>query len=188
MAVGYNLNHLQVAPRSETPTFVDVPGAVSWEPSISSDTDDVRADGQVYMTVYSAPVGEGSMTWVDFRPDVLAVINGGDVSTSGTGATEIIRYEQLGSYVPVPFIMADWVPNQDQTHDANVAGVRTTVPNATASPASRNSGQETTLEWTAETRFTAVDNTSPLIIYESLASEPTFTGGVFDVNLEAPGA
>lgn len=185
MAVGYNLNHLQVAPKGASPTFIDVPGSVSWEPSITADSEDVKADGQTYVTVYSAPVGEGDMTWIDFRPDVLATINGGEVSTSGTGPTEITRYEQKGSFTPVPFIIADWVPNQDKNHDSAVAGVRTTVPNATAEPASRSSGQESTQEWTASTKFTP-DANDVLIIYEALASEPEFTTGVMSVNLTAP--
>ncbi len=187
MAVGYNLNHLQVAPVPATgaPVFVDVAGVVSWEPSITTENEEVLADGQVYLTAYGAPAGEGDFVFIDSRFAVLGVVNGGMASSSGTGATKIDRYEQPGQYTAPPFIMSDWVPNIDLTHSPLVAGMRTTVPNATAEVATRTSGQQTVFEWTAATRFTA-PATGPMIIYEQLATEPTFTGGVTDVNLTAP--
>lgn len=185
MAVGYNTNHVQVGPKEATPTFVDVPGAISWDPTITTDKDPIRGDGQVYVTAYGAPEGEGDLTWLGFAPDVLATINGGEVSTSGTGDTEITRYEQPGTYTAPPFIIADWVPNIDKSHAPDVAGIRTTVTNATAEPASRGSGQETAVEWTASTSFSPDEN-NVLIIYEELATEPTFTNGVMPVNVEKP--
>lgn len=178
MAVGYNLTHLQVAAKQAVPTYIDVPGAMSWEPAITADTEEIRADGAVYTTAYSAPSGEGDLTFIDMKSNVVVVINGGVVSTSGTAPNTITRYEQQGTYVPPAFIIADWVPNIDRGHDPNVAGMRTSVPNATSAPVTRTSGQETAFEWTAATRFTAASTTAPMIIYEWLETAPTFTGGV----------
>ena len=185
MAVGRNLAHVQVAAVAAEPTWLDVPGILTWDPSISTDTEPVQADGQTYYTAYAAPSGEGDFVFIDFNEDVVAVINGGTVSSSGTTPDVIDRYEQPGTYTAPPFATSDWVPNVDQFHDDR-AGMRTTAPNCTATPVSRSSGQDTTFEWTATTSFSADEN-DVMLIYELLETAPTFTAGVIPVNLEDPG-
>lgn len=180
MAVGYSLHHLQGAPVEASPTWIDIPGITTWEPSITADSTPVKADGQTYVTAYASPEGSGNLTFIDANLGVFALLNGGTVSSSGTGPTEIERYEQPGQYVPVPFSLSDWVPNIDRGHDPDVAGMRTTVPNATAAPVTRTSGQETIFEWTAATTFYGIDP-DPMIIYEKLATAPTFALEVFTV-------
>ncbi|MGB3328217.1 MAG: hypothetical protein WBA46_04630 [Thermomicrobiales bacterium] len=187
MSVANNISHSQVAPKPPTgsPTFVDVPGTTSLEPSINANANDILADGMVYVTAYDSPVGQFTINWVDDNFPVLVTINGGTASSTGTAGTKIDRYEQPGVYVPVPFIAASLEPNIDKIHDASVACFVTTIPNATASPASKTSGQQTTHEWSADGRFTA-DGTGPMIIYEKYATTPTFTAGVIPVNVTPP--
>jgi hypothetical protein len=177
MAVGRNLTHLQAAPVSGTPAWADVPGVLTWDPAITTDTDPVQADGSTYYTAYSAPVGEGDVVFIDFKPAVVAIFNGGTVSTSGTTPNVVTRYVQPAAYTAPPFMLADWVPNVDRFHDANTAGIRTIAPNCTATPVSRSSGQDTTFEWTCSTNFQA-DGTGRLLIYELLETAPTFPSGI----------
>jgi hypothetical protein len=185
MAVGRNLSHVQVGAVGASPTYLDVPGILTWDPTISTDTEPVQADGTTYFTSYAAPAGEGDFTFIDFDENVVAVINGGTVSSSGVTPNVIDRYEQPGTYAAPPFITSDWVPNADQFHDTR-AGMRTTAPNCTATPVSRSSGQDTTFEWTASTSFSPDEN-DVMLIYELLETGPVFTAGVMPVNVEAPG-
>lgn len=185
MAVGRNLSHVQVGAVGASPTYLDVPGILTWDPTITTDTEPVQADGSTYYTAYSAPSGEGDFAFIDFDENVVAAINGGTVSSSGATPNVIDRYEQPGTYTAPPFITSDWVPNVDQFHDAR-AGMRTTAPNCTATPVSRSSGQDTTFEWTASTSFAADDN-DVMLIYELLETEPVFTAGVMPVNVTDPG-
>lgn len=187
-SVGYNLNHIQCAvlEDGEPGTWVDFAGSQSWEPSINIDTTDIQGDGQAYVTAYGVPTGEGDFTFIDPSPTNFATVNGGVVSTYGTGANEVTRYEQRAEYIAIPFAISDWVPNIDKGHNPDTAGMRTIVGNATAEPVTRSSGQESTVEWTVATRFTR-DAAGNLIVYEWLASEPTFTNGVDNgANVIAP--
>lgn len=184
MAVTRNLNHVQVSEIETTRVWIDVPGTVNWEPSIATDSEDIMADGGIYATGYSAPVGEGDLTWVDANLAVLATLNGGIVSSSGTGATAIERYEVPHQYVAVPFSISGWEPNIAKDKDPS-AGLRTTAPIVTAGVASKSSGQDSTGEWTAPTKFLGKQGT-PMLIYELLASDPVFTAGIMPVNLTAP--
>lgn len=186
MAVGRNLTHVEVAAVGASPTWINVPGVLTWDPSISTDTEPVQADGSTYYTAYAAPSGEGDLTFIDFDENVVALINGGTVSTSGVTPDVIDRYEQPGSYTAPAFMMADWVPNADTFHDAR-AGMRTIVGNATATPVSRSSGQDSQFEWTAATSF-AADANGNLIVYELMETSPVLTSGVMvpAPNVDAP--
>lgn len=186
MAVGRNLTHVEVAAIDESPTWVNVPGVLTWDPSISTDTDPVQADGSTYYTAYSAPTGEGDLSFIDFDEDVVALLNGGTVSTSGTTPDVIDRYEQPGSYAAPAFSMADWVPNADTFHDER-AGMRTIAPNATATVVSRSSGQDTTFEWSCTVNFSADDN-DVMLVYELLETAPVISSGVMvpAPNIEEP--
>lgn len=186
-SVGYNLNHVQIGTDDgSTVTWLDAPGSRSWEPGVSADSSDERADGQVYVTAYSSPVGEGDLVIIDMNSGVMAAVNATEVSSYGTAPDTITRAALAGNYVPEPFAIADWVPNIDGAHNPDVAGMRTIVPNATAQPATRSSGQESIVEWTVATKFTpSADN--ELIIYEWLASDPVFTDGVMPVDMTGTG-
>jgi|SRR6185437_3905660 len=183
--VSYNTQHVQVGLVGATPTFVDVPGSVDWEPTISASPTPVKADGTTYYTAYASPDLSGDLTWIDGNSAVLGIINGGTVSSSGTAGTVIDRYEQPGVFVPTDFIISKWEPNVDRGHNPDVAGLRTTTPHTSASPASKSGGQESTGMWTASTNATPVGD-DPLIIYEWMATAPVFTAGVMPVNLTAP--
>lgn len=188
MAVINNLQHAQVAPipvSPASPVFVDVPGVVSFETTVTTDSTATQADGQVYLTTYAAPEGSFTLSWIDSSFPVLVVINGGVASTTGTAGTKIDRYEQPGAYVAPAFILSDWNPNVDHGHSPNVAGFRTTLPNATASVASKSSGQDSVHEWSVDGAFTAIAP-APMFIYEAFATAPAFTSGVQTVNLNPP--
>lgn len=185
-SVGYNQNHIQVGILGGADEeWLDGSGAQAWSPAITADSTDIMGDGVNYVTAYGSPVGEGDFSLIDPTAALFAACNGGVVSSSGTGATAIERYEQPGTYVAPPFALSDWVPNIDRVHNPDTAGMRTTAPNCTAQPFTKSSGQETTVEWTAATKFTP-DANDQLIIYEWLASEPIFTDGVMPVNIERP--
>lgn len=179
MAVGYNEQHIQVATKTGTPTWLDVAGAVSWEPAPSSDTTDIMADGTKYVTAYGSPGGAGDLVFLDLKLPVLAVLNGGTVSTTGTGPTQVEKYVQGATYVPPAIEISSWVPNIDTAHDSTVAGLRTTVLNAQAGLATRSSGQNSEQNWTVPTTFSADSGTNSLIIYEKMASAPAITAGVY---------
>ena len=185
MTLTYNVNHLQVAPKGATPVYIDVDGAISAEPTISSDKEDVLGDGQVWATIYKSPTGEMTLTWLKTNFAVMAAINGGDVSSSGTGAAAIDRYEQPSAYVAPSVIVSYWEPNVAPDRSPDEAGLRTTIPNATFGVAKKASGQETVGEWSADGSFRG-SSTGPMIIYELLASEPVFTAGVMPTNVIAP--
>lgn len=186
MAVGYSLHHVQAASLGEDPlVWVDVPGAVNWEPSVSADTENIMADGVVYAQPRGNRVGEGDLTWIDDILALRAMFNGGEVSTSGTTPQVIERYEMFGESVAPPFALSDWVPNVDKIHDPTVAGTRTTAPSVTAGPVTRTSGQESTQELTAATSFLQ-DANGVMEIVEKLESSPVFTDGVMPVNMTAP--
>lgn len=184
-SVGYNINHIQIGPHGDPIDWIDVRGSQNWEPSIDIDVTPLRGDGGIYTNAYGAPEGSGDLQFLDPTPDVFAALNGGVISSSGTGETAIERYEQPGTYVAPPFAIADWIPNIARDRNPDTAGMRTTAPNATATPLSRTSGQETAVEWTTSTSFTP-DEDNQLLIYEWLASEPVFTDGVMPVNLTRP--
>lgn len=179
MAVGYSLNHVQAASTAAAPpyTWIDIPGSVNWEPTVESDSEEIMADGSVYVTAYGNPVGSGDLMWIDDILAVRALLNGGTVSTTGISPSIIERYELPGTYVPVPFALSDWVPNIDRFHDPDVAGTRTTAPNCTAGVISRTSGQETVQELTATTSMTQ-DANGVMLIVEKLETSPVFTNGV----------
>lgn len=186
MGVIYNQTHAQAARQGATPTYVDIPGFVSSEPEISSDSEDIMADGTVYAVAWGILTAESEITFIDDRAAVRALLNGGTVSTSGTGATAITRYEAPATFLPPPIILSDYASNIDRSHSPDVAGIRTTLPNASAGPIAKSGGQESTAELTSTIKFAPTANGGAPMIIEYLASEPTFTAGVMPVNLVAP--
>ena len=186
MGVVYNQTHVQAGLQATTPTYVDIPGAVSNEPQMSADPEDILGDGGVYAVAWGIMTAESELTFVDDVGAVRALLNGGTVSTSGTGATAITRYEAPAVFNPPGIILVDYAPNIDKVHRPTVAGIRTTLPNATAGPISKSGGQESTAELTSTIKFAPTASGGAPMIIEYLASEPAFTGGVIPTNLTAP--
>lgn len=179
MAVGFNDQHLQVATKITTPVWLDVAGLISWEPALNADSTDMMADGSKYVTAFAAPTGSGDMVFVDLKLPVLAVMNGGTVTSTGTGATTIEKYIQQITYVAPAIEISSWVPNIDLAHDATIAGLRTTVLNAQCGLAGRSGGQASEQDWTVPTTFNGDTTSSSLIIYEKMATAPVVTAGVY---------
>jgi hypothetical protein len=186
MAVTYNLEHAQVAPVAATPTYLDVPGVITMDVSISSSSNYLAADGGKYAVAWSAPEGSGTLSFGESDFAVLAVINGGTASSSGITPAVIDRYEQPGTVSNPSFILVGYAKNVKPADGADArAGFRVTVPRASAAPASMSMGQETWGEWSADLAFVADDN-DVMVIYEMLETAPTFTNGVTTTNLVAP--
>lgn len=180
---GYNLNHFQVAAKSETPTYVDVNYATSWEFPISQDSEILRADGKAAVTAQGAPEGGGSLSFASINLATMAVMTGGDLSESGTAGTRITRMEIPSDYNPPALIGVGWVPNVDG--NSTSAGLRITVPNMKLTMPSGTLGQESWSELSADQTFVGDEN-DVMLIFEELATAPTFTSGVIPTNLEPP--
>lgn len=184
MATGYNLNHLQVAPKGPTPTFVDVPMATTAEFGIDQDNDTFRADGRVAATAYGAREGTGSIAFGSANLSAIAAMTGDDYSTSGTpGTSAIDRLEIGGATVPPPLILVAWVPNVDGNVDW--VGMRVTVTNGSLSVPSSSFEQESWTEFESDLSFSDNED-GVMLIWETMEATPTFTGGVIPVQLEAP--
>lgn len=180
----YQLTHAQIAADEATPTFLDVDYVTTLDVSIDSSVEFLSADGSKPTSAYSAPEGSGNLNFGRSDFGVLAVANGGTSSTSGTAGTdEIKRYEQPGTVSNPLFIVSGY--GLDTTGSGH--GFRVTVPRATAAPASISLGQETWVDWSMALSFTPND-ADVMIIYETLEADPTYTNGVYPVNLTAPAA
>ena len=182
-ATAYNLNHLQAATNDGSPTYVDINYATTFEPSITQESDSFRADGQVVITAQGAPEGAGSLGFGSYDVDSFAVLTGGTSSTSGSGGTAIERLEIPADYTPPSVILVAWLPNVDG--NSTSAGLRITVPNAKVNMPSTQFGQETWSEFTADFSF-AADTNDVMLIFEDMATAPTFTSGVIPTNLTPP--
>lgn len=184
MVTAYNLQHLQVAAAGASPTYSDVNYATTFEPTITQDSETLNADGRKAIIVQGAPEGGGTIGFASAELDTIAIMTGGTVSTSGTAGTLIDRLEFKGSTVAPTVIYSAWLPNVDPNSD--MAGLRVTLPAATTSVPSVQFGQETWSEFSADIGFVANDD-DVMMIWESVATAPTFTNGVMPVNLTAPG-
>jgi hypothetical protein len=182
-ATGYNLNHLQAATNDGSPTYVDINYATTFEPTISQENDSFRADGQVVITAQGAPEGGGSIGFGSFDTDAFAVLTGGTASSSGSAGTLIDRLEIPADYTAPSVILVAWIPNVDG--NSTSAGLRITVPNAKVNMPSTQFGQETWSEFAADISF-AADENDVMLIFEDMATAPTFTAGVIPTNLEPP--
>lgn len=182
-ATGYNLVHLQVGPKAETPTYVDINYATTFETSIDQDNEYLRADGGVKITAYGAREGSGSLGFGSADLQTIATMSGDTFSTSGTAGTVIDRLEVKGATSPPSVILVAWVPNVDGNEAS--AGMRVTLPNAKVAMPSTTFEQEAWTEFEADMSFVSDENDVMLII-ETLATAPVFTSGVIPTNLEPP--
>lgn len=182
--VHYNLEHAQVAALGTTPTWLDVPGSIDLGISITSNANYLAADGSKPYVAYSAPEGSFDLSFAEADFAMLAVINGGTASTSGTTPAIIERYEQPGTAKNPSFALSGYASNVNGGVDR--AGFRVTLPNAKAGVASPTFGQETWGTWSTSGAM-AADENDVMVIYEKLETAPTFTAGVMPVNLVKPG-
>jgi hypothetical protein len=180
---GYNLRHLQVAAKSETPTYKDINYATTFEFPISQDSETLRADGSAAVTAQGAPEGGGSIGFASIDLATMAVMTGGSTSETGTAGTRITRLEVESTYSPPAVIVVGWIPNVDG--NSTSAGLRVTVPNAKLTMPSGTFGQESWSEMSSDLSFVGDEN-EVMLIWEELATAPTFTSGVIPTNLEPP--
>jgi hypothetical protein len=184
-ATGYNLNHLQVAAKGASPTFKDVLYATTFQPTVDQTAAKLKADAKNAVTAWSAADGGGSIGFGSMSTDLMALLTGGTASTSGASGTLINRVEVKGSTTPPFLIFSAWIPNVDGNQTS--AGFRVTLPNAQLAVPTTNFQQESFTEFTANLSFVA-DANDVMVIWEDLATAPTFTSGVMPVNLTAPGS
>jgi hypothetical protein len=182
-ATTYNLNHLQAATNDGSPTYVDINYAISFEPNITQENESFRADGAVVVTAQGAPEGALSLSFGSYDTDAFAVLTGGTSSSSGSAGTLIERLEIPADYSAPSVILVAWLPNVDG--NSTSAGLRITVPNAKVNMPSAAFGQQTWSEFSADGSFSA-DANDVMLIFEDLATAPTFTTGVIPTNLTAP--
>lgn len=180
---GYNLTHLQVAAKVETPTYKDVKYATTFEFPISQDSEILRADGSAAVTAQGAPEGGGSIGFASIDLATMAVMTGGTTSESGSAGTRITRLEVGANYSPPAVVLVGWIPNVDG--NSTSAGLRVTLPNAKLTMPSGTFGQESWSEMSADLTYVG-DANNVMLIWEELATAPTFTSGVIPTNLTAP--
>lgn len=179
-ATGYNLTHLQIAPKSASPVFLDVNYATTAEFTVEQDSDTLRADGSTKVTAYGAREGSGSIGFASADLATIAAMTGDEFSTSGTAGAQIDRLEIGGATVPPSLILAAWVPNVDG--NASAAGMRITVPNGTLSVPNASFEQESWTEFESDLSFVSNED-DVMLIWEVLETAPTFTSGVMPVAL-----
>jgi hypothetical protein len=183
-ATGYNLAHLQVAPKTASPTFIDVNLAQMIEFNVEQDSDTLRADGGVRVTTFGAREGSGSLGFASAELPTIAALTGDAYTSSGTpGTSGIFRLDVAADTVPPPVILSAWVPNVNGL--SGIAGMRVTAPNAQVAVPSTSFEQESWTEFEADIVFVADENNT-MLIWETLDATPTFTSGVMPVNLEPP--
>lgn len=186
MATGYNLVHLQVAPKEASPTFKDVNYAVSAEFTVEQDSEQFQADGANVLSAFGAREGSGSISFGSADLATIGLMTGETFSTSGTpGSDEIQRLEFMGSTLPPALILSAYVPNVDSNSD--FAAMRITVPNAKLTVPSASFEQESWTEFEADVTFNPDEN-GVMLIWENLevAEDVASSGLVMPVNLEAP--
>jgi len=182
-STGYNLVHSQVAAKSDTPTFTDIPYATTAEFSVDQDNEYFRADGGVKVTAYGAREGSGSLGFGSADLQVISTLSGDTFSTSGTTPAIVDRLEVGSSTQPPSVILSIWVPNVDGNSDS--AGLQITLPNAKVAMPSATYEQESWTEFEADLAFVSDEN-DVMMIMESLETAPTFTAGVIPVTLTSP--
>lgn len=180
---GYNLQHLQVAPKTVTPVYKDILYSTTFEFPISQDSETLSADGTKAVTAQGAPEGGGSIGFASIDLATMAVMTGGATSESGTAGTRITRLEIPANYSPPAVIVVGWIPNVDG--NSTSAGLRVTIPNAKLTMPSGTFGQESWSEMSSDLSYVG-DSNGKMLIWEELATAPVFTAGVIPTNLVAP--
>lgn len=182
--VHYNLEHAQVMSLVGTGNdWLAIGGPVSISPSITANISRLAAAGGQRYPVADAPEGSFNGEFAEADFDILAVINGGDASTSGTGPSVIERYEQPGTAQMAPFALFGFASNINAA--AAEAAFAVTFPRAIATPAVPQLQQQTHGTWSFDGAMEPDDN-DVMIVYEKYTTAPTMTDGVYPVNIERP--
>lgn len=179
-ATGYNLNHLQVAPKAATPTYKDVNYAITFDPAIDQDSEKLQADGGNKVTAYGGRDGSGSMSFGSADLETIAVMTGDVYATTGVTPNIVKRLSIKDNTVPPSVILAAWIPNVDGNQ--TFKGMRIILPNANMSVPTTAFEQESWTEFEADVSFVG-DANNTMLIWEELESAPTFTGGVMPAAL-----
>lgn len=180
---GYNLDHVQIAIITETPTWVDLPYAVTFDPTITQDNDILKADASSVITTYAAPEGSGSLEWARAETATLAILGGLTATSSGADPNTIDRLDYLGNTTPPAVHMCAWIKNIDG--NAVGAGMRITLQNAKASVPAMPTGQEQFTTLSSDLTFNP-NASNVMMTLEFLQTAPTFTSKVIPVNLAPP--
>lgn len=185
MATGYNLVHLQVAPKETEPTFKDINYAVSAEFTVEQDSEQFQADGANVMSAFSPREGTGSISFGSADLETIALMTGDVFSSSGTAGSAIDRLEFRGSTVPPSLVLSAYIPNVDG--NSAHAGMRITVPNAKLTVPNASYEQESWTEFESDVTFSP-DANGVMLIWENLSTDPDvgMSGNVMPVNLVAP--
>lgn len=176
--VHYNLKHGQLAAKVATPTWLKIAGSIDMNLSVSQNVEYLAADAIKSYPAWDAPEFsfDASMAEADFA--ILAVINNGTSSTSGTTPSIIEKFELKGQAGNPPFLWSGLADNINANADRKA--FRMTLLNCTASAAVPVMGQTTYGTWPV-TGALGVDANGIAVRYEKLESQPTFTAGVYAV-------
>lgn len=174
-ATGYNLNHVQVAPKAASPTYVDVNYATTFEATVDQSNEFLRADGGVKVTTYGSREGSGTLGFGSANLSVMGTMSGDTFSTSGLTPNIIDKLSIAGATTPPAVILVAWIPNVDGNSASD--GLRITLANAKIALPSASYEQESWTEFEADMSFVDNENNVMMVI-ESLETAPAFTGGV----------
>lgn len=179
-STGYNLVHLQVAPKGASPTYKDVLYATTAEFGVDQNQEYFRADGGVRVSAYGAREGTGSIGFGSADLQTIATFSGDTYATTGTSGSIIDTLKVLGTGAPPSTILSAWIPNVDG--NATSAGLQVTLPNAKVAMPSTTFEQESWTEFAADLSYTPDEN-DVMQIWQSMETAPTFTAGVIPVTL-----
>ncbi len=93
------LNDLKIYPLDEDGelgTAIDQPGAQSLSWSADADSDEVEGDDKIYAKAFGPKSGEATLTVAAVSLPVLAAIQGGTVTTTGTAPNTVSKLDETG--------------------------------------------------------------------------------------------
>lgn len=181
---GYNLNHVQIAEQGSSPTFRDVNYSITADFTIDQSDEKLAADGANVESTFGPREGSGSISFGSIDLQTVAMMTGDEFMTDGADETLVERLEFKGDTVPPGVIVAAWVRNVSS--QSPFAGTMVIVPNAKFGVPNVSFEQSSWSEAEADVTFDQ-DEDGNMLIWENIATEPTFTNGVMPVNLVAPG-
>lgn len=180
-STAYNLNHLQVAEREDTPTYRDVNYAVSADFTIDQSSETFAADGGIQESTFGPREGSGSISFGSIDMETVALMTGDEFVTDGAAGTDLReRVTFNGDTTPPGVVLAGWVKNVSSKSD--FAGTMIIVPNAAIAVPNASFEQSSWSELEADVTFTP-DEDGAMLIWENVEVEPTFTSDVMPVEI-----
>lgn len=118
----YTITDLQVAPvTGDTPgTLIDVPGIRSCQITVSNDAVELRGDNALLSVVDQGNGLEFSLEEGGMDLDALETILGGSTTTTGTGGTEVRRWDLAADDARPYFTLVGVAPSDDGANDLHV--------------------------------------------------------------------